>query len=706
MNDLFRGLVFSIMSTLAICTLSGCSLESDNASDCSRDYWVATDGDDNANNGSKEKPFKTIDKARLAVRSDPAKGQCTINVNIKSGTYQLTTPLLFDAQDSGSDRYQVVYRAAPGDMDPVIISGGITINFNDCDGSNCTANASEMPDNKMPRQFYAEGKRAIRARSNYDPSLAIQAANMDYARVSNGYAPAPGQSPPSLSHPEWAEVITATQWKMMRCPISGANGATLIVEPQCWNNANSYPEPWNFQTLNWIENAPEYLTHAGMWFLNPSSKTLQYKPRAGSMSPAGVLPVLDTLINLVGQSGNPVANITFKNLQFSYATWYGPNSIDGYVSDQSGNFLKGTDYTFNMYGHQKVVYPTPGNINLQYAKNITFDSNVFSHLGAVGLWLGTGSQYNLVANNTFTDISSSAIQVGGVSQTDMRPDSHAMTVGNQILNNDISYTGRDYFDSAGIYVGFTADSMIKNNSISHTPWSGIAIGWGWGLFDEGGFPGLPHAAWNEWGTYTTPTVASNNKIVSNKISYFLEQLWDGGAIYVNGSQGPNYENGLLLQLNVAENKRPGGGSNVYYTDGGSQFVTLDRNVSINNPVGYFDFGSCATPSTWASAISDWIISRFGSSSLTDPIIAYFNQHDALCSVTPLHIEYGAEMGGCVPRGNLRFTNNYFPNPDKFFDPCTTNLSVPSTIPNLSITNIGISAASDVPAAIIQQAGKQ
>ncbi len=706
MNYLDRGLASFIPAMFFICILSGCSSGSDTVADCKSDYWVASNGDDSANDGSAGRPFKTIDKARLTVRNDPAKGQCTINVNIKSGTYQLNAPLLFDAQDSGSNRFPVVYQAAPGDKDSVIISGGIAINSFDCGGSNCTAIVSELPDNAKPRQFYVDGIRAIRARSNYDPSLTVQTANLDYARVSNGYAPAAGQSPPSLSHPEWAEVITATQWKMMRCPISGSQGSTLIVESQCWNNANTYPEPWNLQVLNWIENAPEYLTQANMWFLNPSSKTLQYKPQAGANSPAGVLPVLDTLVSLVGQSGQPVTNITFKKLQFSYATWYGPNSVDGYVSDQSGNFLKGTDYTFNKYGHQKVVYPTPGNINLQYAENITFDSNVFSHLGAVGLWLGTGSQYNLIINNIFTDISSSAIQVGGVSQADMRPDASSMTVGNQIVNNDISYTGRDYYDSAGIFVGFTAETTIKNNSISHTPWSGIAIGWGWGLFDEGGFPGLPFASRNEWGSYATPTVVKSNKIISNKISFFLEQLWDGGAIYVNGSQGADYDNGLLLQLNVADNKRPSAGSNIYYTDGGSQFVTLDRNVSINNPVGYFDFGSCATPSTWPSAISDWIISRFGSSALTDPLIAYFDKNGGLCSITPLRLAYGAEMGGCVPRGNLLFTNNYFPDPNTFFDPCTNNLSVPSAIPNLSITNIGISAASDVPAAIIQQAGRQ
>jgi hypothetical protein len=40
-----------------------------------------------------------------------------------------------------------------------------------------------------------------------------------------------------------------------------------------------------------------------------------------------------------------------------------------------------------------------------------------------------------------------------------------------------------------------------------------------------------------------------------------------------GSQGPDFAHGSLIKLNVAENKRPAGGSNVYYTDGATQYIT-------------------------------------------------------------------------------------------------------------------------------------
>jgi hypothetical protein len=682
----------------------GCSKSSSAPSDCSKDYWVALTGDD-AGDGSELRPFRTIDQARKAVRSDPAKGQCTISVNIRSGVYSLTSPLQFDPLDSGSDPYKVVYRSAPGNTQPVVVSGGILVDGFDCSSGICSATVPDWPEGRIARQFYVDDVRAIRARSNYDPTASVQGANPVYARTESGYeVPLGGRAPP-LSNPEWAEVVTVTQWKMMRCPLLPIPGVTLFPDPQCWWNANTYPEPWNFQLLSWIENAPEYLDQPGMWFLNPASKTLLYWPYGGTTPSMAVVPRLESLVNIVGQPGSPVSNIRFSGLQFSYATWSGP-STDGYVSDQSGNFVKGPGYSPNLYGHHKIVYSTPGNVNLTHARAITFEKNVFSHLGGVGIWLGTGSQDNLVVDNTFTDISSAAIQVGGVDlRTDVRADAASLTSGNRIVNNDISYTGRDYYDTAAIFVMFAAGTTIRNNTIRHTPWTGIAIGWGWGLLDEGSFPGMPYARYFDWGVYTTPTVVRDNRIVSNRISHFLEQLWDGGAVYVNGSQGTGTENGLLLQLNVVDHKRPSAGGNIFYTDAGSRYVTLDRNVSLANEVGFIDLGSCATPSTWPGPGSAALLRRFGDNEFTRWIIAVLDSLDSLCAVTGLKVSYGAEMGGCVPRGHLTYVDNYFAEPIRFFDICTSNLDVPVAIPDVSIRNRAIQTEADVPSWIIRQAGR-
>jgi hypothetical protein len=660
-----------LLVLLIVGRTSRAATSTDAAQPCTINYWVSTSGDDNSR-GSASAPFLTLNRARLAVRQNKSRGQCTINVNIRGGVYTLTTPLVFDPFDSGSAQARVVYQAAPGNTWPVTISGGIPVTGFSCTTLNiCTANVADLPTGLMPRQFYVNDRRAIRARSNYG-----QTVNANYVRGADGYT---AISPQFLTHPELVEAVTATQWKMMRCPVASVSGTTLIMQNPCWNNANTYPSPWNFQLLSWLENAPEFLTEPNTWYLDPYSQQLiYYKGTAGSPLYA-VLPVLESLLDLRGRAARPVANIAFRGLQFSYATWLGPSSSNGYASDQSGNILLGTGYKPNTIGHQQIVYKTPGNITLQFAHNITFNGNTFIHLGGVALDLDTGSQNTRVINNIFTDISSAAIEIGGLSQEDMRPDRAHKTSGNLISNNAISYTGRDYYDSAAILVGFTTGTVITHNTISHTPWSGIAIGWGWGLFDKGSFPGLPTAAPGMWGTYSTSTIASRNKISSNKFDHFLEKLWDGGAIYTNGAQGQNFAAGLLIKLNVAENKRPEAGSNIYYTDGGSQYVTLRQNVSLNDPVGTVDFGPCLIGSS---------ITPF-------------------CLGTGL-IPYGSDMGGCLPVGDLTYIENYFANTIDFYGPqiCQNDYIPPYPVDLTFVNNIHTTSVAQVPSWILLQAGTQ
>ncbi len=660
---------------LAIPSLSGCNLSSDSRTDACMTYWVSPTGSDAAGDGSAKQPFATIEKAQFAVRGDPMRGQCKIAVNIEGGVYHLKAPLVFDARDSGSANGEVVYKADPGSTSPVVLSGGLDVRGFQCSGARCVAQVPDLPANIVPRQFYVDDHRAIRARSNTGTGI-----NPDYARVSNGYQPV--HSVPTLTHPELVEAVTTTQWKMMRCPVASDSAGTLVMAQPCWDNANTFPPPWNFYQLSWLENAPEFLTDPNMWYLDPYTKTITYLMASGTPPQTATLPVLESLLQIKGTAVAPVMNIQFENLTFAYATWSLPNSNNGYVADQSGNLLIGSGYQPNVIGHQQVTYSTPGNISLQYAHHIVLKGNTFKHLGGVALSLGTGCQNNQVLNNQFVDISSSALQVGGISALDMRPNAAATNSGNLVQNNVISRTGQDYWDTAGIYIGFTRNTTVAHNDVSHVPWSGLAIGWGWGLLDESGYPGLPGATPAMWGTYSTPTITSNNKIVANHFSYFLEKLWDGGAIYTNGAQGPDLANGLLIQGNVAESKRPAAGGNLFYTDGGSQFITLSQNVTLNDPTGTVDFGACGFPTS------------FEGPQLTED----------LCLLSHL-VPYGADMGGCLPVGDLTFTKNYFSDPTTFYAICHNRYDPGSPV-NVTLSNIGITSADDVPSYILQDAGPQ
>jgi hypothetical protein len=427
--------------------------------------------------------------------------------------------------------------------------------------------------------------------------------------------------------------------------VHSIEGPDIAIQQPCWNNANVFQGPpgqeplWNFQLLSRFENAYELLDAPGEWYLDAEAGWLYYIPRPGEDLATAVveLPLLETLIDGRGRLGRPVSHLRFEGLAFSHATWLGPSSPNGYVADQSGFHLVGRHHFTNIIGHDEHVVRTPGNVRFRFARHIAFIGNSFAHLGGVGLDFDTGSQDNDVLDNEFVDISSAAIQLGGVSRDDHHP-AHPgqVTRDNQIVNNLIRAVGRDYADAAGIYIGFTTRTLVAHNEIYDVPWSGIAIGWGWGLLDPGSFPGLPHSFSGEWGLFETPTTAQGNRILHNRIHGFLNELWDGGAIYTQGRQGISFDDGELIAWNVASGKRPSAGGNIFYTDGGSRYVTLLQNVSFDNPTGVTDFGPCGVPSALPLC---WLV-----------------------------FPYGTDMGGCVPYGDLRFLSNYWQS-SLFFNVC-------------------------------------
>ena len=531
------------------------------------------------------------------IRANENRGICTVNVHIKAGTYRLGGPLTLNAGDSGTPGAEVVYQAAPGEI--VVISGAQQVSgwiLNDV-GLNIWQ--AQVNTDTMPRQLYVNGRRATRARTPDYPNY--------YTPTSKGYTyeyifGSDPQIPPTWDNPTHVEAVTVTQWKMMRCPVAVIrDDSEVIMENPCWDNVNVFPAPWNFHLLSWWENAYEFLDEPGEWYLNPGTRTVYYIPREGEdMSSADVeLPVLEKLVDARGDVSAPVSFIRFKDLSFMYATWLAPNSSEGYALDQSGFCLLGPDHADNTIGHDPNARGHPRQFEfLHYARNISFENNAFAHMGAIALNFGTGSQNNEIANNTFSDISAAAIQVGGIAWEDHHPEVPSQrTSDNRIANNRIEYAGREFYDAPGIYIGFTTRSVVEHNEIRHVPWAGIAIGWGWGLLDPGGFAGLPNAVPYEWGFIDTPSAAQGNRIVHNKIEYFLEKLWDGGAVYTTGFQGTSMENGQLIAWNVAQYKRPSAGGNTFYTDGGSRFVTVRENVSLNNPQGYVDFGPCLKASS-------------------------------------------------------------------------------------------------------------
>ncbi len=90
----------------------------------SADFYVSPNGDD-ANDGSLEKPFRTIEKARDAVRALDKTSKTEVVVGIMAGEYR-TAGIKFAAADSGTKDCPIRYcKYGEGE---VVINGGVSLN--------------------------------------------------------------------------------------------------------------------------------------------------------------------------------------------------------------------------------------------------------------------------------------------------------------------------------------------------------------------------------------------------------------------------------------------------------------------------------------------------------------------------------------------------------------------------------------------------
>lgn len=90
------------------------------------DFYVSLAGHD-ANPGTREQPFLTLERARDAIRQLKAAGPLEepVAVFVRGGTYRLQASLILGAADSGTEAAPVVWQAAPGEE--VRLCGGAAL---------------------------------------------------------------------------------------------------------------------------------------------------------------------------------------------------------------------------------------------------------------------------------------------------------------------------------------------------------------------------------------------------------------------------------------------------------------------------------------------------------------------------------------------------------------------------------------------------
>lgn len=512
--------------------------------------------------GSKKKPFATLTQARDHVRTINSKLRGDVDVVIGAGTYTLSETFSLTERDSGSNGYSVNYVAAKG-AQPVISGGQTVTGWTQSDPQRNVWKAHVGGVDS--RQLYVNGEKQTRARSGDNPA--------GFSKTSTGFA----ITDPSMA--AWqnqsdVEVVSRWGWKLMRCPVGTITATDMTIAQPCFDNANLQGGQ-EIQNPTWLENAMELLDQPGEWYLDKAAGDLYYMPKPG-VSPAKAtvtLPRVESLLDVSGSKDAPARDITFSGLSFQYSTWLAPSSDDGLIEGQAGFRMVGEgnqDFDSTRPDWQK----TPGAVNTGFTRNVSFTSNTFSHLGAAGLNLNTGSQGTDVVGNVFTTIAGTGIQVGGTTIVDHHPSTTAeLTKDTLVANNVVTDVAGDYTGSLGIFAGYTDNTVIEHNKVTNLPYSGISVGWGWGLTDAGGnvnYPtngGIP--------IYDSPTSTRGTIVRNNEIGDVMKLQADGAAIYtLSVNEGAVVSGNYIHDL-------PEPAYGAIYHDEGSRYYTTTGNALCN-----------------------------------------------------------------------------------------------------------------------------
>ncbi|WP_046213602.1 right-handed parallel beta-helix repeat-containing protein [Paenibacillus wulumuqiensis] len=144
--------VLTLSSTLAVpyavaeqvSTQGTAALSSGAVTATGMNLYVATSGSDTNGDGSKDKPYATLDKARDVIRALNGKlPEHGITVWVKGGEYETST-LELTAQDSGTADKPIIYRTYPGEH--VTLTNGVHVPASDWKPLNPEAAGRVHPD--------------------------------------------------------------------------------------------------------------------------------------------------------------------------------------------------------------------------------------------------------------------------------------------------------------------------------------------------------------------------------------------------------------------------------------------------------------------------------------------------------------------------------------------------------------------------------
>ena len=513
--------------------------------------YVAPDGNDETGDGSPERPFATITAARDAVRRLDKGGYNGITVFIKKGEYQLTEPIVFTDEDSGTETCTIKYIGEKG----VSIVGGVKFrasDFTKAEGGLTEYFTDDVRDKMVMidlNQFGITPDMVNSAMTNYKyntalPFLSLNGERQMLAQYPNDFLHV-GET---VTHSEDGTTNTAVDFVTLQTVDYGAEHAEFI---QSWSEvlpvfvrarlfklwcpddtrvAKIYRDEPKVDilfagghdpeegTILYFYNVPEAIDIPGEYIVDRDA-ILYYYPTEDFETGLFTLPVVSQFV-----TATDTDYITIQNIEFTSCNGEGMNLSGRHIS-LIGNTISGVK--------GRGVYMSGDGLMVQ--------DNVLFNLGDQAMYVRSGDPATASGDRTY------------VCENDAHDYSLTASYGNAITATgaNITVSHNDFHDanSCGIYVPSSVNVLVEYNEL----WNLSRLCEDMGMLSAGGY---------------------ENANIVFRYNY-VHDIYPGG------------EAGKILEHNP--DYRYYGAFAIYY-DSGTSYIETYGNIICNTDMGYLSNG--------------------------------------------------------------------------------------------------------------------
>ncbi len=555
----------------------------------------------------KPGPYAIEQALQQAREQRRLNGAENVNIRLEAGTYRLNQSIVVRPEDNGTTII------ADGNA---VISGGVQIKGWKKQGRMYVASVPEFNGRPLEfRQLWVNGKKADRARDVADFEKMYRIRSVD---KKNEILYVPAAAVRKIVGARHAEMVLHEMWcvanlRIKNIKILGDSAAVTFHQPESHIHfMHPWPSPMvttdGHNSAFYLTNDMALLDTPGEWYLDAKEQKVYYMPRQGeNMATADVeVPAVETLMRVEGTPDNPVKNVAFKGLTFSYATWMRP-SISGHAPLQAGMYMteayKLRPKQVRPNGDHKLdnqgwVGRPAAAVSVSCAEAVDFTQCAFSHCASTGVEYHQYTKGGNISHCTISDIGGNGILAGSFgpeaheAHLPYSPsDGRIICTGLSISNNLIKDVANEDWGCVGIGAGFVSDIKILHNEISEVSYTGISLGWGWNQ---------------------QACSMSNNLVKANLIYHYAKHMYDTAGIYTLGSQPHSF-----VEENVVRDIYSPGYAHdpnhwfYLYTDEGSSCITVRNNWTPTEKYLKNANGPCNIWENNGPAVSDSIKAKAG-----------------------------------------------------------------------------------------------